>query len=216
MRIGIIGAGEAGRTLARLFANAGHDIAIAQTPSAHSLRASESPLEACGRATWAAEAARYGDVVVLAIPLGRYRDLPVEALRGKTVIDTTNYDRQRDGAVPELDVERSATSSELIQQRLDGAYVVKAFNTLRWGGLQKGGPPEDVRGRYGIAVSGDQPHAKHQVIALIVQLGFEPVDAGSLADGGRKHQPGTDGYAANLNAAELRTRLGIFGTPSQP
>ena len=209
MRIGIIGAGRIGSTLARLFVDAGHDVTVADAQGPHSLRGLEAQLGARCRAVEVDEAVRHGDLVVLAIPFGRYRDVPPAGLRGKTVIDTTNYDRQRDGSVPELDDERNTTSSELIQRRLDGAHVVKAFNAVPWGHLRDHGRLDGTGPRYGIAVSGDHADAKRRVSDLVEQLGFAPVDAGGLAVGGRRHQPGTDVYNAGLTADELRSRIGV-------
>ncbi|GAA3939485.1 NADPH-dependent F420 reductase [Actinoplanes auranticolor] len=202
MRIGIIGAGKAGATLARLFVDAGHDVAIAETPGTPGQRDPESPLDCPGRATGVDEAMRHGDIVVLAIPFGRYRDLPAEALSGKTVIDTTSYDRQRDGSVPELDDDRNATSSELVQHHLAGAHVVKAFTALPADHLREHRPSESSGERYGIAVSGDHTYAKRQVIDLAEQLGFEPVDAGDLAAGSRIGFPTDHGHHGSRTAPD--------------
>jgi predicted dinucleotide-binding enzyme len=208
MRIGIIGAGNVGSTLARLFVRAGHDVAVANSRGSGTLRDLENEIGEHGHAVTAAEAARDGDVVVLAVPFGRYRELPTNGLAGKTVIDACNYSPQRDGHIAQLD-NGSTSSSELVQQHLTDAHVVKAFNAMRADHLReyghKGGPNE----RYGIPVSGDDSAAKRQVFDLIEQLGFEPVDAGGLAEGGRKHQPGTDVYTADLWAEDLRARIGV-------
>jgi hypothetical protein len=215
MRIGIIGAGDIGATLARLFVDAGHDVAIANSRGPETLRDLEKELGDNGRAVTIDEAARFGDIVVAAIPFGRHRDLPVDELAGKTVIDTSNYRRQRDGSVPELDDSRNTTSSELVQRHLRSAHVVKSFNAMRWDHLRVYGDKSAAGHRYGIPVSGDDPDAKQQVFKLIEQLGFEPVDAGSLADG-RKHQPGTDVYAADLWAEDLRALIGTGSILAPP
>jgi 8-hydroxy-5-deazaflavin:NADPH oxidoreductase len=90
-----------------------------------------------------------------------------------------------------------------------GSHVVKAFNAMQAGHLRDFGHEGGANQRYGIPVSGDDPKAKQAVFELIEQLGFEPVDAGHLAEGGRKHQPGTDVYLADLWAADLRARIGV-------
>src|SRR3954452_8905055 len=208
MRIGIIGAGSVGATLARLLVQTDNDVAIANSRDPETLGELEKELGEHARAVTAAEAAEFGDVVVVAVPFGRYRELPATELNGKTVVDAGNYYPERDGHVAELDDGR-ITSSELVQQYLRGANVVKAFNAMRADHLREFGHEGGANQRYGIPVSGDDPAAKRQVFELIEQLGFEPVDAGGLADGGRKHQPGTDVYLADLPAGDLRARIGV-------
>lgn len=207
MRIGIIGAGRVGGTLARHFAVAEHDVAVANSRGPETLRELESELFERGRATTAQEAARFGEVVVVAVPFGRYRQVPAQGMDGKPVIDTTNYHPERDGHFPELDEYRT-TSSEMMQSHLRGAHVVKAFNAMRWDHLRDFGRPGGPLERFGIPASGDDAHAKRRVLDLIDELGFEPVDAGSLANGGRKHQPGGPFYPAEMGGRELHARLG--------
>jgi predicted dinucleotide-binding enzyme len=154
----------------------------------------------------AAEAARFGDAVVVSVPFGRYRELPTEGTAGKVVIDTNNYYPRRDGHFEELDDDRT-TSSELLQAHLAGARVVKAFNAIVWTRLRDDGRPAGDGGRLGIPLSGDDEQAKRTVAELIDQIGFDPVDSGTLAEGGRKHQPGSPAYTEGLPTGELRARL---------
>jgi len=153
-----------------------------------------------------AEAARFGDVIVVAVPFGRYRELPTEGLEGKVVIDANNYYPQRDGHIEELDSDRT-TSSELLQAHLPSARVVKAFNAIQWTRLRDEGRPAGEPDRLGIPLSGDDEQAKRIVADLIDQIGFDPVDSGTLAEGGRKHQAGASAYTRGLPTAELRARL---------
>jgi 8-hydroxy-5-deazaflavin:NADPH oxidoreductase len=190
MRIGIIGAGQVGTTLSRHFALVGHDVSISGLLIARTVRA----------------VAGFADVVVLAIPFHRYRELPVAELAGKPVVDATNYDPQLDGRLPELDEDR-ITSSELVQAHLDGALLVKAFNAIRWEHLRDHAHRDRFAGRRAIPVSGDHLRAKKSAMALVEEIGFDAVDAGGLARGGRKFQPGTPVYSADLTAPDLRARL---------
>jgi 8-hydroxy-5-deazaflavin:NADPH oxidoreductase len=206
MRIGIIGAGHIGGTLARLFVDAGHEVAVSNSRGPETLASLVQELGARARATTAADAARFGDVVVVSVPFGRYRELPTEAVVGKIVIDTNNYYPQRDGHFEELDSDRT-TSSELLQAHLPGARVVKAFNAIQWMRLRDDGRPAGDPERLGIPISGEDDEAKQTVAALIDQIGFDPVDAGTLAKGGRKHQTGAPAYTQGLPTAELRARL---------
>jgi predicted dinucleotide-binding enzyme len=206
VQIGIIGAGKIGSTLARQFARAGDDVAIANSGDLEMLW----PLaeESVGD-IWPAtvgEAARFGRVLVLAIPFGRIGDLPAAEMAGKVVIDATNYYPNRDGHVDELDAGR-ATSSELVARQLPGSRVVKSFNAMRWDHLREFGRSAGAEERYGIPVSSDDNGAKRLVFDLIEQIGYAPVNAGSLAVGGRKHQPGAPAYLADLTADDLQAAL---------
>jgi 8-hydroxy-5-deazaflavin:NADPH oxidoreductase len=207
MRIGIIGAGHIGSTLAYLFSKAGHDVEISNSRGPDSLRDLEKEYGDNVRAATVEDAARNGEVVVVSIPLGRCTDLPAADLAGKTVIDTCNYYPSRDGQVAALD-SGQASSSQLVQRHLAGAHVVKAFNAMRWDHLREYGREGGAAQRYGIPVAGDDQAAKRQVMDLIEQVGFEPVDAGTLA-GSRSFEPGTDVYTADLWAADLRSRIGV-------
>ena len=190
MRIGIIGAGHIGGTLAKLFVGAGHDVAVSNSRGPQTLQNLVSGLGDHAQAMTAQDAARYGDVVVVSVPFGRYLELPTDGLAGKVVIDTNNYYPARDGHFPELDSDRT-TSSELLQAHLPGARVVKAFNAIYWETLRDLGRPSGDPHRIAIPISGNDEGAKRTVAALIDQIGFDAVDAGNLAEGARKHQPGT-------------------------
>jgi predicted dinucleotide-binding enzyme len=205
MRIGIIGAGHIGRTLAAHFVRAGHEVVLSNSRGPETLQDLASELGPRASAGTPAEAARSADVVVVSVPFGRLRDLPAEDLRRKIVVDTNNYYPQRDGHFEELDDDR-ATSSELLQAQL-GARVVKAFNAMYWEHLRDSGRAVGDPDRVGVPISGDDTHAKRVVAGLIDEIGFDAVDAGPLANGGRKHQPGAPAYAADLPTAELRALL---------
>ncbi|MDG4833749.1 NAD(P)-binding domain-containing protein [Solwaraspora sp. WMMD1047] len=206
MRIGVIGAGQVGAALARLFVEAGHQVGIANSRGPETLRWLVDELGELLHPVAAQEAAGYGDLVVVAVPVGRYDELPTGGVPGRTVIDTGNYYPQRDGHLPALDADRT-TSSELLQARLPDARVVKAFNAIRAHHLVEYGRQSSAMWRYGIPVSGDDPTAKRRVFDLVEQVGFEPVDAGGLADGGRRHQPGSPVYGVDLPGDELAARL---------
>jgi predicted dinucleotide-binding enzyme len=208
VRIGIIGAGRIGGALAKRFVGAGHEVAVSNSRGPETLASLVEGLGERGRAATVADAARFGDVVVVAIPMGRYRELRSDAVAGKVVIDANNYYPGRDGHLEELDSDRT-TSSELLQAHLPGARVVKAFNAIQWMRLRDDGRPAGDPERLGIPVSGDDAEAKRTVTELIDQIGFDPVDAGTLAEGGRKHQTGGPAYTQGLPTAELRARLTV-------
>jgi predicted dinucleotide-binding enzyme len=201
MRIGLIGTGHIGGTLARLFVDAGHEVAVSNSRGPDSLTGLVGELGARARALTPAEAAAFGEVVVVSVPFGRYQEVPAEALAGKIVIDTNNYYPDRDGHFPDLDNDLT-TSSEMLQARLAGARVVKACNTLyaRW--LAEEGRPAGASGRTAIPIAGDDPAAKRVVSGLIDEIGFDAVDLGGLATG-RRFQPGTALYAVQLTSSQI-------------
>jgi predicted dinucleotide-binding enzyme len=135
MTIGIIGSGNIGATLAHLFVKAGHEVAISNSRGPASLRDLVAEIGPLARAASIEDAIAFGDVVIEAIPYGRYRDLPAAAFVGKLVVTAGNYYPQRDG---EIDLAGRA-QSELVAEHLAGARVVKAFNTIWYEHLQKQG-----------------------------------------------------------------------------
>ncbi len=206
MRIGIIGAGNIGGTLARHFTRVGHEVAVSNSRGPETLQVLVAELGERARALTPAEAIDFGEVIVVSVPFGRFRELPREGAEGKVVIDTNNYYPQRDGQFEELDSDRT-TSSELLQEHIRGSRVVKAFNAIFWARLRDLGRPAGDPERIGIPISGDDEAAKKTVAELIAEIGFEAVDAGNLAEGGRKHQPGSAVYTADFRVTELRRRL---------
>src|SRR6478735_5047095 len=127
--IGLIGSGHIGSTVARLAVAAGHDVVLSNSRGPETLADLVAELGDRARAATAAEAAEAGDIVVVTVPFKAYREVPVEPLRGKTVIDTNNYYPDRDGHIAELDDE-STTTSELLQAHLPKSRVVKVFNNI--------------------------------------------------------------------------------------
>jgi hypothetical protein len=198
MRVGIIGSGRIGATAAALLANAGHEVALSNSRAPASLLSTIENLGPNVMAVTPTEAASFGDVVLLAIPFGRYQELPAEALAGRVVVDATNYSPERDGVIDGLGNGR--TSSELIAERLSGSSVVKALNTLSYAHLRDQGRPAGAPGRLAIPHAGDDPQAKAVVSRLINDMGFDSLDNGPLAEGGRLQQPGSPLFNPPLSA----------------
>jgi len=207
MKIGIIGSGNIGATTARLFAGAGHDVTIANSRGPESLAELVGDLGPNAQAATVEDAARASDVVLIAIPLRAYPDLPAEAFAGKIVIDANNYYPQRDGQIPELDREET-TSSELLARHLAGARIVKSFNTMNFRPLGSDGRPDAPRAeRLAIYLAGDDEGAKEIVAGLIDEVGFAPVDTGSLHEGGVRQQPGSPIYNNPMPAEEAEAAV---------
>jgi predicted dinucleotide-binding enzyme len=209
VRIGVIGSGNIGATAARLFLAAGHEVAIANSRGPDSLGELVGELGHGSRAATVDEAAGFGELVLVAIPMRAHRDLPADRLAGRVVVDANNYYAARDGQIAALD-SNETTSSDLLAQHIGpGARVVKAFNTMTSTALGTTGRPDaPLEERPVLFLAGNDEEAKATVAALIEELGFAPVDTGSLAVGRRRQQPGGDLYNAPMRLSEARARLG--------
>ncbi len=146
MKIGIVGAGHIGGTLATLFTRAGHEVALANSRDPRTLADTVAALGPNAHAATAADAAAFGELVAIAVPLRAYSALPPEPFAGKIVVDANNYYAQRDGQIPELD-SKAATSTELLARHLPGARVLKAFNTINYRAPARARPPGRARRR---------------------------------------------------------------------
>jgi 8-hydroxy-5-deazaflavin:NADPH oxidoreductase len=203
--IGLIGAGNIGSQVARAAIVSGYEVVISNSRGPETLTDLVFELGPHARAGTTEEAAATGDLVVVAIPLRAIGDIAAEPLVGKIVIDTNNYYPRRDGNIAALDDDR-VTSSELLQTRLPGAHVVKAFNHIYARQITTHGAAPGTPNRRALAIAGDDPVAKARVAELIDEFGFDVVDAGPLAESWRI-QPGTPGYVRQLNAQELTDAL---------
>jgi predicted dinucleotide-binding enzyme len=206
MKIGIIGAGNIGGTLARRFAKLGHQVTIANSRGPESLGAFAKEIGA--RPATVEEAARSGDVVIVSIPLKNIARLPKDLFKGVAdcvvVVDTGNYyPRQRDGRIDPI--ERGATETRWVADRL-GRPVVKAFNNIYAQHLLERGKPKGTAGRIALPIAGDDPQAKEVVTRLLDELGFDAVDGGGLDESWRQ-QPGTPVYGTDFDAAGVRSGL---------
>jgi 8-hydroxy-5-deazaflavin:NADPH oxidoreductase len=205
MKIGVLGAGNIGATSARLFIAAGHEVAVSNSRGPESLRDLVRELGPQAHAMTVDDAARFGEVVLLAVPWRTPEALPhAELLRGKIVIDAMNPYRA-DGGFYDLG---GSTSSEEVLKRIPGARLVKAFNTIYYVHLASRGRkdlPADER--HTIYVASDDAEAKKVVARLIEEIGFTAVDTGSLHEGGRMQQPDSPIYNKTYNGREAREAL---------
>lgn len=190
--IGLIGAGRIGGTLAGLAVDAGYHVVLSNDRGPATLSDLAARLGPSARAATPTEAARAGDLVV-AVPLSAYREIPAEQLVGKVVLDATNYMPDRDGHIVALDDE-SATSPQLLQGRLAGSHLVKAFNTVFFEHLSALARPHGAADRSSLAIAGDDQLAKNTAGAFVDAIGYDPYDAGLLSEGWR-FQAGATPYA---------------------
>jgi predicted dinucleotide-binding enzyme len=214
MEIGIIGAGQIGGTLTRRLSELGHAVRVANSRDPRTL--SDLAGETGARAVWAAEAATDADLVIVSIPQKNVPDLAAgivsAAKPGAPVIETNNYyPQQRDGYIEEI--EDGKPESIWVAEHL-GVPVFKVFNGIFWKHLLERGSAPGASGRIGLPVAGDDPEGKRIVFGLVDELGFDPVDGGSLAESWRQ-QPGTPVYGADLDAPGVQRAL-LEASPDRP
>ena len=200
--IGLIGSGNIGSAIARLSVAAGHDVVLSNSRGPATLTGLVDELGPRARAATPADAAEAGDLVVVTVPLKAYRDVPVEPLVGKVVIDTNNYYPQRDGHIAELDDE-STTTSELLQAHLPASRIVKAFNNIYADLLNLLQRPSGDPERSVLAIAGDDAAAKRTVAEYLDSIGYDAYDVGPLSEGWR-FQRDTPAYA------------GLYADPEAP
>ena len=205
MKIGFIGAGHIGSSLARLAVKAGHEVTVSNSRNPRTLFSVVGALRPNGSAGSAAEAAAFGDVVIVAIPFYAVQELPKEALHGKIVLDTSNYFAARDEAVPELDAQKG-TESEIVASILPSSIVVKGFNAILATDLFKDAKEAGQPGRRAIPIAGDVAEAKSLVASLIDSFGYDTVDVGPLKEGYR-FAPGTPAFGAPLDVEEMKNAV---------
>lgn len=206
MKVGVIGAGNIGGTLAGRLCALGHEVSVANSRGPDTLR--ELAGETGAQPVSAREAARDKDVVVVTIPEKAIPELPDDLFAGAradtVVVDTGNYyPRQRDGRIDAI--EQSLPESRWVERQL-GRPVIKAFNNIYARHLLELGRPAGDADRIALPVAGDDERAKAVVLGLVDELGFDPVDAGGLGESWRQ-QPGTPVYTTDLDADGVRRAL---------
>jgi 8-hydroxy-5-deazaflavin:NADPH oxidoreductase len=206
VKIGIIGAGFIGGTLTRRLATLGHEVRVANSRAPETL--AELAQETGATAVWAADAAEDADLVIVSIPQKNTPDLAPGILDGRKVgapvIETNNYyPQQRDGKIDAI--ENGTPESVWVSEQL-GAPVYKVFNGIYWKHLLNKGVPAGTEGRIALPIAGDGADGKKIVSELVDQLGFDPVDGGTLAESWRQ-QPGTPVYGKDFGVDDTITAL---------
>lgn len=199
--IGILGAGKLGITLAQLASKAGYKVLIAGSGSVDKIALTVKVLAPGAVTATSSEAAEQSDIIILALPLGKYKNLPVQELADKLVIDAMNYwwevDGPRDGFI-----DPSVSSSEAVQAYLTESRVVKALNHMGYHDLHDETKPAGASERKAIALAGDNQPDITAVTSFIDNLGFDPLHIGTLKDG-EILEPGYPAFGANLIKNDL-------------
>jgi predicted dinucleotide-binding enzyme len=206
MKIGIIGTGNIGGTLASKLSAAGHEVRVANSRGIDGVRAfaekvGVTPVDTRG-------AVEGAEAVILSIPFPAVADLPKDLFgslpAAAPVIDTGNYyPGLRDPEIAEID---GGMAESVWVSRQIGRPVVKAFNNILAYSLAELGRPPGASDRLAVAIAGDDANTKALVAGLANDVGFDPVDAGSLADSWRQ-QPSTPAYCCDWTAQETRDAL---------
>ncbi|MBN9238269.1 MAG: NADP oxidoreductase [Micrococcales bacterium 70-64] len=203
--IGFIGSGHIGTAVAQKAVENGYDVVMSNSRGPETLAALVEQLGPKARAATPVEAAEAADIAVVTVPLKAYRDVPVEQLAGKLVLDTNNYYFERDGHIAALD-EKRATVSGLLQEHLPTSRVVKAFNHIGSAEIGTTGSPAGTPDRRALALAGDDADSKQTVADLYDAFGFDSVDVGPLSESWRVERD-MPAYGVRQNADELRANL---------
>ncbi|WP_286856886.1 MULTISPECIES: NADPH-dependent F420 reductase [Sphingobacterium] len=202
MKIGIIGTGAIGGTIAKKMVDAGHSVKINNSQGAEKLKARAEELGASPATS--EEVVKDVEVIVLSLPTLAIPSLPKNLFTNVPedviVVDTSNYYPFRDADIEEI--KNGKVESVWVSEQL-GRPVVKAFNNLLAETLANEGKVEGTKNRIAMAIAGDDERAKKVIASLINDAGFDAVDSGSLSASWR-HQPGTPAYCTELTAEELK------------
>jgi hypothetical protein len=207
LRIGIIGAGRIGGAVGKQWARAGHEILFS---SRHPEELADL-VKGAGpktRAGLPAEAAAFGEVVLIATPFDALADVAKDhgaALRGKVVICCSNPSRAAN-ASDRSKAGLARGSGPVVAELLPGARVTRAFNAINYMALEKNA--HRAGEKVGIPVAGDDATAVKVTSDLVVDAGFDPVVVGGLARS-KEFDPGSKVFVTNMTAAEIRAALGL-------
>ncbi|MDV7353675.1 NAD(P)-binding domain-containing protein [Rhodococcus oxybenzonivorans] len=203
--IAILGVGRVGAAIARQAIAAGYRVVVAASGPASDIELIVDAVIPGAVAASAAAAARDADVVVLAVPLHKYRTLPVDALAGKILVDAMNYWAPIDGDIAEFD-DDPRTTSEIVQDFLRTSSVVKTLNHIGYHELEDHALPPGSPGRRALAIASDDKIASALVAEFVDRLGYDPVVVPGLA-AGAAFAPGTDIFNSKFDATGMTLAL---------
>ena len=210
--LGIVGAGKLGTTIARAAIAAGYDVAMSGSGPADDIGLTVDVLAPGARTVTTDEVVRHADIIILAVPTHRFRELPRDLFAGKILVDAMNYWEPVDGADPELATAADGAST-VVQQRFPSARVVKSLNQLGYHELDEHRRPYGAPDRIAIGAAGEDGLAVRAVMRLIDRLGFDAVDAGPL-ENGLSLEPDGSPFAVTYSSDELSDIIAQRRRPS--
>ncbi len=204
-RVGIVGAGKLGTALARAAVDAGFEVVV----TSRDPEATRLIIEVLvpGAQVGTLEGVSQSDVIVLALPLLRIRDLPPRLFEGRVVVDAINWWQPVDGDIERFGV-GVAQTSRYVSDHFPGANVAKALNQLGYHDVEDGRRPKGAPDRLGVAVAGDDAEAVKTVMDFVDRLGFDPVAAGTLEEG-QSLGPGGPAFGVAMSASDLKRALAV-------
>jgi predicted dinucleotide-binding enzyme len=205
MRLGIVGAGKIGTAVARAAVASGYDVAISGSGAVERIELIVEVLAPGAHAVTTGDVVLHADLIILAVPMHRFRDLPRDLFDGKILVDAMNFWEEIDGADKELATAPMGTTV-VVQQHFRSARVVKSLNHLGYFKFEQGRRPQGAPNRLAMAAAGNDPAAVAAVMQLIDRLGFDAIDAGSL-NAGVGLQPGGPVFGIGQSADKLTKRL---------
>lgn len=203
--LGILGAGKLGVVLGQLATKAGYEVYISGSGSVDKIALTVEVLIPGAKAATSQEVASRSDIVILALPLSKFRELPKEALENKLVVDAMNYWWEVDGPRDDF-IHPEQSSSEAVQEFLENSRIIKAFNHMGYHDLHDGARAKGEPDRKAIAIAGNDSGDVDAVTKLVDNLGFDPLYIGDLSQG-KMLEAGTKAFGANLNINELAKLL---------
>lgn len=203
--IGILGAGKVGVVLAQLALKAGYTVYIAGSGDSEKIALSTKVLTPGAVAMTKEEVAKKADVIILALPLSKYKTIPKDALANKLVIDAMNHWWEVDGPRDDF-IDPNLSSSEMVQHNLNQSRVVKALSHMGYHELYDETRPSGSEGRKAIAIAGDSKGDISTVASIVDALGFDPLTVGSLRDG-IVLEPGHSAFGAHLDKTKLLQQI---------
>lgn len=203
LTIGILGAGRVGTAVARQALRAGHTVKIATGRPADEIRLLTEVIVP-GATAVDREELRGSDLIIVAVPLHKYRSIDTSILQGHIVIDTMNYWAPVDGIMDEF--EQGASTSEVIAEFFGDVRLIKTLNHIGYGDIEVDSYPAGDPKRRALAVAADDEQAKLMVSAFIDSLGYDAVDAGPLS-AGKTFENGTEIFNGRHTAEQMRALL---------
>jgi predicted dinucleotide-binding enzyme len=205
LRLGVVGAGKIGTAIARAAVASGHDVAISGSGAVERIELIVEVLSPGAHPATTDDVVHHAELIVLAVPMHRFRDLPNDLFDGRILVDAMNYWEEIDGIDESLATAPMGTSL-VVQQHFPLARVVKSLNHLGYFKFEQGRRPRGAPDRLAMAAAGNDPDAVASVMRLIDRLGFDAVNAGPL-NGGVALQPGGPVFGVGLSADKLTKLL---------